>query len=103
MSKEIHISSRALVVRTNGVFSPTDRGHLAHELIRVHRTLRNCTNPKKTFAMSEDLKQKHIARREELCGLLGLLSDEKVREKQIQGFDGYLRRVGFPYYRINIK
>lgn len=103
MNKEIHVSSRTLALRTNGVFSLTDRGHLAHELVRIHRILKSLADPKKTLAMSEDLKQKHFARREELCDLLELPSDRRIREKTIQGFDGYLIRVGLPYYRLGLE
>lgn len=102
MNAEIDISSRTLAVRTNGVFSPTDRGHLAHELVRIHRALKNNSDPKITFAMNEELTHRYIQRREELCGLLGLPPDDKVREKVIQGFNGYLVRVGLPHYRVNL-
>ena len=103
MSKEFNISPRTLALRTNGIFSPTDRGHLVHELIIINRALKNHANPKIPFAMSEEQKQKHTLRKEDLCGLLGLPSDEKIREKKIQGFDGRLTQMGLPYYRINFK
>jgi len=102
MSAEIYLSSRTLALRTNGVFSPTERGHLAHELVRLHRTLKNNSNPEITFSMREELAERYRQRREELCGLLGLPPDEKAREKVIQGFDGYLTRVGLPYHRVNL-
>ena len=103
MSVESSLSSRTLALRINGVFSATERGHLAQELVRTHRTLKSNKNPKTQFAMSEDQEQACRARREELCGLLGLPPDEGIREKKIQGFDGKLRQVGLPYYRIHIK
>ena len=99
---EIHISSRTLALHTNGVFSPTERGHLAHELVLLHRVLKNNSNPEKTFSMREELAERYRQRREELCALLELPPDEKTREKAIQGFDGYLTRVGLPYYRVNL-
>ena len=103
MNKEIHVSSRALAVRTNGVFSPTERGHLAHDLVLAHRLLKNHRDPKIAFAMGEDQIRKYSARKEELCDLLGLPQEEQGREKIIQGFSGYLARVGIPYYRILLK
>lgn len=100
MSKEIHISSKALAVRFNGVFSATDRAHLAQELVRHHRTLKKLKDPRIQFAQNAEATEMMSARREELCGLLGLPFDEKKREKIIQGLDGRLRQVGFPYYKI---
>ena len=103
MNKEIHVSSRALVVRTNGVFYPTNRGHIAHELDLMHRLLKNHTDPNIAFAMSPEQVQKYCVRKEELCDLLGLPQDEQAREKRIQGFSGHLARAGIPYYRVGPK
>lgn len=102
MSPEVNISSKALAVRFNGVFSPTDKGHLAHELVRIHKVLRNVEDPKAQFSMRPDLVQSYKSREEELCSQLGLPSDKKKREKIIKGYNGYLCRVGLPYYKINI-
>lgn len=102
MSAEIHVSSRVLALRTNGVFSPTDRGHLVHELVRTHRAIKNNSDPRITFSMSEELTERYMQRREELCCLLGLPTDAEAREKAIQGFSGYLIRVGLPHYRVNL-
>lgn len=103
MSPEIRVSPRKLALRTNGVFSPTDRGHIAHELVLIHRTLKRNADPKVQFSMSEELEQKYRTRKEELCCQLGLPPDERIREKKIQGFDGRLTQMGLPYYRIHIK
>lgn len=102
MSAEVYISSKALAVRFNGVYSPTDRGHLAHELVRIHTTLKNNEKPGVLFFMSEEIVRTQRSRKEELCAQLGLPADEKAREKAIQGFNGYLTKVGFPYYKIKI-
>ena len=101
MRVENPISSRTLIFSTNGNRLLTERGHLAHELVRLHRTLKNNSNPEIMFSMRGDLAEGYRQRKEELCGLLGLPSDEKAREKAIQGFDGYLTRVGLPYHRVN--
>ena len=102
MSKEIHVSSRTLAVRINGVFSHTERGHLARDLVLAHRLLKNHADRKKEFAMSPEQIQNYYVRREELCNSLGLPQEEQKREKIIQGFSGYLARVGLPYYRVNL-
>ena len=98
----MYVSDRALAVRFNGVFSPTERGHLVHELIRINSVLKKDANPKVEFSMSAEFKQQYGKRKEELCGLLGLPSDEKAREKSIQGYSGYMMKVGLPYYKINL-
>jgi len=102
MNVEVHVSNKALAVRFNGVFSPTDRGHLAHELARINSALKKNANPKVAFAMSEKLAEQYKERRDELCDQLGLPQDEKIREKAIQGYSGYLASVGLPYYKINL-
>ena len=103
MNHEIHISPKTLAIRFNGVFSATDRGHLAQELVRHHRTLKKLSDPKITFSQNNEITEEMSTRHEELCGLLGLPPDEKKREKVIQGLDGRLRQVGLPYYKINVK
>lgn len=100
MSPEIHVSPRTLALRTNGAFSLTERGHLVHELVRIQRTLEHNANPRAQLAISGELEQEYRARREELCCQLGLPSDERIREKTIQGWDGRLRQMGLPHYRI---
>lgn len=107
MSPEVHITSKTLAVRFNGRFSPTDRGHLAHELVRVDRvlsTLAKASIKGSTiqFNMSEEMAREHGERRERLCRQLGLSPDEKKRRKSIRGFDRKLMQAGFPYYKINI-
>lgn len=102
MSAEIHVSSRTLALRINGVYSPTERGHLAHELVLINRILKKNADPNVAFVISQDMERKYIARREELCSLLGLPSDERTREKKIQGFDGFLTRMGLPYYKVRL-
>lgn len=98
MSIEVHVSSRTLAVRFNGVFSPTERGHLAQELVRISTLLKKNADPKVNFSMNDVEECKR--RREELCNALGLSLDERKREQSIGGFKGYLERVGLPYFKI---
>lgn len=100
MSPEINVFPRTLALRTNGTFSLTERGHLAHELVRIYRMLKSDADPGVEFAMSEEQRQKSLARKEELCLLIGLPQDEKTRERTIWGFDGRLKQMDIPYYRI---
>ena len=102
MSAEVQVSPKALAVRFNGVFCPTERGHLAHELIRVHATLKKNADLKVLFSMTGEQVRVHELRKGELCRKLGLSTDEETREKTIQGFNGWLTRYGFPYYKIKI-
>lgn len=87
---------------TNGTFLPTERGHLVNELVRISYTLKQLEKPGVAFAMNETYKINFQARREELCNILGLPNDEKSRRMAIAGYDGYLRRFGFPYWRVKI-
>jgi hypothetical protein len=103
MSAEVYVSSKALAVRFNGVFSPTDRGHLAHELVRTHKVLESIADPKQEVSFSEEMTKKLHDRREELCDMLGLPSEEKIRERTIQRFSRRLDKVGLPYYKINLR
>jgi hypothetical protein len=102
MNVEVHVSEKSLAVRFNGVFSPTDRGHLAHELVRIDSALKKDADPKIEFSISDKMRQGYLERKEELCGLLGVPSEGTARERTINGYNGYLAKVGLPYYRINL-
>lgn len=95
-----NLSSNKLAIRTNGVFSPTEKGHLAHDLIRINMVLKNNSEPQaSTFSMSDDYASQLLEEREQLCIKLGLPSDEKKRENKINEFKDYLEKVGLPYYK----
>jgi hypothetical protein len=87
-----------LAVRANGDFSLTKKGRLAHELVVVDMTLKNNADPQVEFSMNN--VHEFEVRKENLCKVLGISNDEKSREIEIQEYSVYLKRIGFPHYKV---
>jgi hypothetical protein len=95
-----NITSRTLAVRFNGTYAATDMGHNAQELVRIHMEFKAISDPKFFYAPDRKSLEAKNKRYEELCNLFSIPADAKIREKKIQGYDSYLRRVGLPYFNF---
>lgn len=89
-----------LAVRINGRLEPTAIGCEIQELVRHHRTLEKLKKPNSGYAVSADIARQDSQRVEDLCGKYGLPQDKEARNRSISGYDGKLRQIGFPYWRI---
>ena len=92
-----------LTVSINGArrVELTKQGLMAHELVRIDRSLRNHENPSISFAiMLKGMVCAYSERRDELCRLLGLPDDKTAKAKIIKGYDRRLRKIGHPYWRF---
>jgi len=97
MIPEINVPTEALAVCFNGKYHPTDRGHLAHDLVLYHNVLKHSSDPSALFSMTNELKRQYKEKEEDLCRKLGLPKMQKAREKKIQQFEKYLNEVNLPY------
>jgi hypothetical protein len=70
-------------------------------LVRTDQSLRNVVNPKVNFSMSPEMIARAKDQIDQLARDLGLSSDEITRGRQISGYKGYLKKVGYPWWRIN--
>lgn len=91
--------SHRLVSRQDGQFTITDRGRLAHELVRKEKTLINLGNPKISYAMSPEMVDTYSQRVNKLGELLYLPEDPIQRKKRIARYERRLASSGFPYWR----
>jgi hypothetical protein len=103
MIPEILAPTEALAVRFNGKWHPTDKGHLAHDLVLYHNVLKNSEKGSKAlFSMSEEMKQQYKKKEEDLCRQLKLPKTQIAREKKIQEFEDRLNEAGLPF-SVNIE
>ncbi len=91
--------SQQLVSRRNGQATLTDKGMLAHELVRKEQTLKNSGNPGISYAMSPEMVDTYSQRVNELGELLDLPEDSIQRRKRIARYERRLANLGFPYWR----
>lgn len=101
MSAESRVPHNAFAIRFNGVYFPTDRGHLAHRLTIVDRALSNHADPKIEFAMTGTLVEGYRVEREDLCSQLELPLDARKRGKAIKGLADYFERKKVVFLRPN--
>lgn len=70
-------------------------------LVRVDGTIRNHSNPRVNFAMSDSLLAIYHDQRDQLVRELGLSNDKTKRTRQIAGYKGFMKRNNYPFWRVN--